>query len=69
MSAHKDGGPAFPCLAAINAPNEGMSLRDHFAGEALKLIADYAELDKIGAQEIARAAYEIADAMIEEKFK
>lgn len=32
MSEIKDGGPAFPCLAARNAPNEGMSLRDWFAG-------------------------------------
>lgn len=28
-----DGGPAFPCLEAKNAPNEGMSLLGYFASK------------------------------------
>lgn len=68
----KDGGPAFPFMPNAN-PGEwavgqsGMSLRDYFAAKAMHEIlvgggwSDYAIL--------AKEAYEIADAMLEQREK
>jgi uncharacterized protein YodC (DUF2158 family) len=72
-----DGGPAFPRAGAyrrmpgdqgerdyiIQRPQEGMSLRDWFAGQALQHIEF--EADDLGtATERARMAYRVADAML-----
>ena len=61
-----DGGPAFPTESAAQTGNttwryEGMTLRDHFAGEALA--NPYTASDTDPAK-IADWAYQIADAMI-----
>ena len=73
---YRDGGPAFPCLEAKNAPNEGMSLRDYFAGQALgyslQLVAErrLRLLDgtyENGVDVAAKAAYDAADAMLRER--
>lgn len=91
MTPPKDGGPAFPlqgdgaylpnCETADEAParefprNEGMSLRDWFAGQALAgaisnarfqmALADVADRRGIEPTEsVARAAYTLADAML-----
>ena len=70
MSAPNDGGPAFAC-AAENGHQEGMSLRDWFAGQAL--VGDYAHLgscrDKSHAEKAAARYYMIADAMLAERAK
>lgn len=55
-------------------PIQGMSLRDYFAGQALITCAcsDNSRDEKQAAQyarEIARRAYELADAMIAEREK
>ena len=63
-----DGGPAFP--VAVAAPDgekhlqEGMTLRDWFAGQALgKCLHEFwGEHD--GTESATIAAYQIADAMI-----
>ena len=68
-----DGGPAFPIRASFG-PNPdaahfagfGMSLRDWFAGQVM------VGLTSAGAwrgayTKVARAAYELADAMLEER--
>ncbi len=54
------GGPAFP-TPAHNLQNDGMTLRDYFAAKAMQgLIAN----NNIDAQQIAHAAYIVADAML-----
>ncbi len=67
--------PAFPVVAenGLGHIDEGMTLRDYFAGQALAglmananmpFAADYAECEP---RQIADAAYEIADAMLAER--
>ncbi len=59
----KDGGPAYPVPNSANQNGqEGMSLRDHFAGLAMAaIIASSAE----GTSDSdAKAAYIYADAML-----
>ena len=79
-----DGGPAFPfsyLTGTDSIGNEnwnvshGMSLRDHFAGEALSVIIGRlshpltdAEL-LYQAEHVASHAYKYADAMIAERSK
>ena len=35
MSEKKTGGPAFPCTSDVRKEDEGLSIRDYFAGKAL----------------------------------
>lgn len=61
-----DGGPAFPVLSSEtwHYSNEGMSLRDWFAGQALHSMTEYASgCENLNAT-IATACYDLADAMI-----
>ena len=70
FSEMREGSLAFPVDA--NAVRSGMTLRDYFAGQALVgYLADgQAPLFPSGAKdEVARECYEIADAMIAEKWK
>ena len=65
-----DGGSAFPIVTEggiLAVLNEGMSLRDWFAGQALAggLLETAIESNTKETQKIAEAAYEIADAMLE----
>lgn len=73
MTERSDGGPAFPrplsessgsIIPSLYGAQHGMSLRDWFAGQALSgLLAS-------GLREAGRAAtdaYEIADAMLNER--
>lgn len=80
-----DGGSAFPYSAlipdqetrqmvgTIYADSHGMTLRDYFAAKALGLGNDYFydHTDGIDTKpvEVARLAYQIADAMILEREK
>lgn len=84
MSDTPDGGPAFPSVELVEeynsskqqyvsrpASQHGMKLRDYFAAHALNSI--YFN-DRIGddakeCAEMARLAYDIADAMIAERSK
>lgn len=72
MSKIKNGGPAFPCEGPFNPDSSktvfaypGMSLRDWFAGQALRAII---EADGIQYASNVKAhatfAYEQADAML-----
>ena len=78
MSAHNDGGPAFPGIALDGphppngwvraAESPGMSLRDWFAGQALSgLLAD-PEMNA-PPEPVAKVAYSYADAMLAERAK
>ena len=60
MSYEKTGGPAFPAKLG-HWMEEGMTLRDYFAAQAmLGFIAV-----EVQRERIAEWAYEIADAMLE----
>jgi len=77
MSERKDGGPAFPIVRRNTKPEvfPGMSLRDWFAGQAIKAIGITSDclITKKERREsfalMAMMAYEIADAMIEARGK
>lgn len=75
----RDGGPAFPAVIPLeyseqqgksypNYESAGMTLRDYFAAAAITGLI--AQSDKAGrADEFARQAYVVADAMLEERAK
>jgi hypothetical protein len=70
MSAiQNDGGAAFP-IQILASPGseiqEGMSLRDWFAGQALGFYVNHLEMTQ---QEISAACYAQADAMLAERAK
>lgn len=79
--AKEDGGPAFPMKVPTFSSGEavmpGMSLRDHFAGEAVHSIAidiirweqEKGNGPEEAAATISQVAYRIADAMIAERSK
>lgn len=74
----EDGGPAFARSGFFhsdgrsvhdNIPEDGMSLRDWFAGQAIGTVIDRCSGDTRRPHEhqtdyFARVAYEVADAMI-----
>lgn len=74
MSARKDGGPAFPVdqvsSMGVAMQSTGMTLRDHFAGQAMQSLVqvdglsdhDSIRLHQIGP--LALDAYRLADAML-----
>ncbi|MGE0161352.1 MAG: hypothetical protein AB7T31_18300 [Gemmatimonadales bacterium] len=69
MRYGSDGGAAFPVAANLGGPDqhvfqEGMSLRDYFAGQALANLNLQAHVAKPAAQALAASAYTIADAML-----
>jgi len=72
MTTINGGGPAFPLPAHSNSRGEqsypiyGLSIRDWFAGQAFNaawLAMDGGYYDG-GNEEVARCAYQMADAMI-----
>ena len=76
MSNKKDGGSAFPFSETfqddhgnveVKYTNEGMTLRDYFAGQALSNLIMTGV--RGGANHIALQAYEIADAMLKSREK
>ena len=66
----KDGGPAFPTVVPENfhAAQDGMSLRDWFAGQALTGICTDLKTNGSFAA-FAREAYALADSMLAERSK
>ncbi len=61
----KDGGPAYPVPNSANQNGqEGMSLRDHFAGLAMQGLLANEDARLMAFDECSRVAYEHADAMI-----
>lgn len=69
MSAINSGGPAFPCNAEYFSDGTlagqaayGMTLRDYFAGQWLTTFKIAAP--GIKAEDIAKQAYAVADAML-----
>jgi hypothetical protein len=70
MSAN-DGGPAFPRGATngYGSTQEGMSLRDHFAGQALIALGAHKAVTARGIPWLVEHAYMVADAMLTERTK
>lgn len=71
MSEKETGGPAFPTSTLPTGYAEGMSLRDYLAAKAMAVLLRQCnefpdEHWRIG---VAKDAYKMADAMIEEKNK
>ena len=57
--------PAFPQVLDGIVDKPGMTLRDYFAGQALAGITGDPSVEDMDQNEIARAAYLYADAMLE----
>ena len=69
MSKINDGGAAFPRPQAEtsiggNYEQDGMSLRDYFAGQALVGFSQIHVIHGTPYKSLAKSAYEAADAMI-----
>lgn len=64
MSGHDDGGPAFP--EPLDTHAGGMTLRDWFAGQVAGNREPQGPHHALDA-DFARAAYDLADALIAEK--
>ena len=63
-----DGGPAFPMPPSseyVHPGEDGMSLRDYYAGQAL--IGMMNKWDTSPNKNIARACYQVADALVAER--
>lgn len=60
MSTKNDGGPAFPIGSTPEEWGNGMTLRDYFAAKAMQNYIG----DDYTPDAIAKAAYEMADAML-----
>lgn len=70
MTTKETGGPAFPMIRDVrhNADwdhEEGMTLRDWFAGQLLASVFSSHTRSAPSPSNIAEACYRIADAMIE----
>ena len=68
VSEIDDGNPAFPIMTGHTVYNQGMKLRDWFAGQAVSgILAGYwanPELSGLPDETLAQQAYKAADAMI-----
>lgn len=81
MTKLRNGGPAFPSGAVVEKyPNgeaksraSGMTLRDYFAAKALTALVGVVGMpedqkkDELWNSDMARQAYELADAMLERR--
>lgn len=70
----KDGGAAFPWNGQhVWKPEKGMSLRDWYAGMALRAqvstFSIHCDEKETWSEKLAKSCYEIADAMIKERSK
>jgi hypothetical protein len=63
----KGNSPAFPCVDKDKRMWTGMNLRDYFALEAMHGLLDSGTYSYDEAKEIAEEAYEIAEAMLDER--
>ena len=68
MITLNDGGPAFPSTITDDSLHVGgMSLRDYFAAKAMQGLLSMDLKPDVENEELAEAAYAIADAMIKER--
>ena len=67
-SIETTGGPAFPTGAGVSLYKSGMTLRDYFAAKAMSGLLGAgrdAQYGDAGMDDLANAAYRMADAMLE----
>lgn len=62
MTKPFDGGPAFPVEATATPYAPGMTLRDWFAGQAIRV--RWGDGTAMTAEQAANMAYHLADAML-----
>ena len=68
MTTIDSGGPAFPSTISDDSLHVGgMSLRDYFAAKAMQGLLSMDLKPDVENEELAEAAYAIADAMIKER--
>jgi hypothetical protein len=56
------GGPAFPSAYGTTNGNDGLTMRDYFAGQAISGLVG--QCSAIHTEMLANIAYNVADAMI-----
>jgi hypothetical protein len=59
------GGPAFPGTNEYGSVYVGMTLRDYFAAKAMQGLVENANWRGMPEDALAKAAYNMADAMLE----
>ena len=67
-----DGGPAFPLINDHTHPttiNNGMTLRDYFAGQALASLLVSRKFTEASTKDIVERAFWYADAMLDERME
>ena len=67
-----DGGPAFPLINEHTHPttiNNGMTLRDYFAGQALASLLVSPNFTEASTKDIVERAFWFADAMLDERME
>jgi hypothetical protein len=65
MSNTNNGGPAFPTATLAQKTEGGMTLRDYFAAKAMQALLSSPNCPRqVNDEELARQAYEVADAML-----
>jgi len=66
MSDVNNGGPAFPVIGNEGepSPGDGMTLRDYFAAKTMQGMIGSQAYINMTAEDIARCAYAMADAML-----
>ena len=73
MSTINDGGPAFATQLETNrdgyAITGGMTLRDYFAAKAMQGLCAHPESPDWDESDIAKSAYDQADAMLKARAK
>ena len=62
-----DGGPAFPTVAGQTVYSHGMTLRDWFAGQAVR--ARWGNGEAMTPEDAADMAYQLADAILKARKK
>jgi len=71
MNTNETGGPAFPNprWEGWGSPQEGMTLRDYFAAKAMQALLTSETKFSSDLMMYAGAAYDVADAMLQERNK
>ncbi len=70
MEKQKHGGPAFPNskqVGDVQIKEVGITLRDYFAAKAMQAVISNSNVKNVKNEDIASAAYKMAEAMLAER--